>query len=81
MVISGKKNPVISAINKNTDFNRLPKNCFKPSKFMYLTFEAIKNAKIKTMNRNINGGGRRVYFLYNRINEANMPPLTVVGRP
>ena len=61
-------------------------NCFNPSKFRYLTRETIKNAKNNTINRNITGtnrgkGEKSLPFLNISIKEANMPPLTVVGKP
>jgi len=68
----------VTAKIANTDF---PNICIKPSKFRYLILETIKNAKDKTINKNIKGGGKRVYFLYIKIKEASMPPLIVVGKP
>ena len=48
--------------------------------------ETIKNARSKTINKNIVGtdcgnGDISTPFLYISIKEANMPPLTVVGKP
>jgi len=79
-VISGNKINTINAIAK-TGNKYLPNTCFRPSKFKYLIRETIKKDRDKTINRNIIGGGSRVYFLCIRIKETNIPAPTVVGSP
>ena len=71
---------------KTVNFAFLASNCFKPSRFRYFTRETIKNARSKTINKNITGtdwgsGEISFPFLNISIKEPNMPPLTVVGKP
>jgi len=83
-----KKTAKINKIIKpeTVNFVFLASNSFKPSRFRYLTRETIKNARSKTINKNTIGtdcgnGDMSLPFLYISIKEANMPPLTVVGKP
>ena len=74
------------AKTKTVNFVFLANNRFKPSRFRYLTRETIKNARSKAINKNIictycGNGDMSLPFLYISIKEANMPPLTVVGKP
>ncbi len=71
---------------KTVNFVFLANNSPNPSRFRYLTCEAIKNERSRTINKNITGAGcgngkMSFSFLNISIKETNTPALTVVGKP